>query len=208
LQLGNSRINDETAMASKAAWIQRATGLLLVAGMTAGIAHYYRSHLQQSRPSAKTPYSSLVKLQRFAELGEANAVMLNIDVTRDISSYIQTEAGVVYNVTAVGESNGNKYVAVPLLALAASKEQRNEWDSLAAAIEEAKKTVDPELYGRFQEVVKFHQEHPWSPLNDQQKGDASGWNSKDISRTWINKNHQLKVLIQRELAPLHFLPQS
>jgi hypothetical protein len=200
-------------MVSKAPWIRWAIGLLLVVAATVATVHHYY-HTQPQRDGVNTPYLYLVKLEHFAELGEAGFTQLDLNITPDTSGRIVSKTGGVqmYNATtpdSPGSVRGdsNKVITIPLLAFAVSKEKREEWKNLAADIQEAKKAIDPELYGRFQEVVDLHQQHPWPNVNDHEKIMASDWNSEDLSETWIDKNHHLRLLVQRELA-LRGLPQS
>lgn len=195
-------------------WIRWATGLLLIVAVAIEIVHH-RSQLQETRSRrdyVTTPDIILAKLERFAALGEAGTVPLDINVAPDTSGLIVSEAGVVYNVTALdpsgtGQSNSNKFITIPLLAFAFSKEKRVEWEDLAVEIQGAKKTIDPELYSHFQEVVELHQQHPWPNVNEKEKIVASDWDSKDLSRTWIDKNRRLQLLVQKRIA-LRNLPQS
>lgn len=197
-------------------WIQWVIGPLLIVTATLVIVDY-QTQLQRTRlrrDSLSTPYLYLVKLKRFAELGEAAVLPLDVTVTPDTSGKIVSEGGDVhtYIVTALDPSgavraNSNKDIAIPILGFAISKEKRDEWDSLAADIQGAKKAIDPELYEHFQEVMDLHQQHPWPSVNNHEKIVTSDWNSKDLSGAWIDKNHRLKLLVQKELN-LRNLPQT
>ena len=140
-------------------WTRWGTGLLLVVTVALEIVHYHSllQGTQSRRDGVRTPYACLVKLKHFAELGEACTVALDINVTPNTSGRVVSEAGPVYDVTALDpagtvSSNSNKNSTMPLLAFSFSKEKRDEWDILAVEIQDAKKTIDPELYGRFQAV--------------------------------------------------------
>lgn len=131
---------------------------------------------ERYRTDQQMAISQFVRLERFRDFAERGS---------DLSLVVAAGGGDALRAAA----SGSNRVRIPRVVVDTAF--RREWSALRDELVAFEEGVDPRVYGAFQEIVAFAEQHPWPGASSLSGLAGSDWARTAFVEEWVSLNRSL-----------------